>query len=242
MIPVDRPTVREGRDHLEQHDVRRSPAVSASSATVAATTSGRPTSRATVRACRAPRSAIRRSKAWTSGSPRTSAQMTKTSSSERGHLDAAGGAGGLPPPMNISTSVPSSVPSFIGAVVEAVEARGARHHGLEEPGQQPGRPRRAPPRVPRVAPLAGGDERPCPARSSAPRSPTSVILVCSAPPARRRSCAAQLEEHREPEPAQDHRHRDRQADPGSVANRIRLSEYSANPALLKAETAWKTPR
>ena len=29
---------------------------------------------------------------------------------------------------------------------------------------------------------------------------------------------------------------------GSVTNPIRLSEYSANPALLNADTEWKTPR
>ena len=79
-------------------------------ATVAVTTS--PTeSSATVSACRTTRSPMRRSKACTSRSPRTSAQMTKNSSTKVVTLMPPA-VPAEPPPMNISTTVISSVPSL----------------------------------------------------------------------------------------------------------------------------------
>ena len=87
----------------------------------------------------------RRSAGWpitTSGSPRSSAQITKASRKNVVTLMPPAVLA-LPPPMNISAVVTAIVSGVHVAQVDGVEAAGAGHHVLEERGQDLAGARRA---------------------------------------------------------------------------------------------------
>ena len=157
---------------------------------------------------------------------------------EGGDLDAAGGAGGAAADEHQHVGAQQGAVAHL-AVVEAVEAGGARHHRLEEARQQP--PRRAQrAQGARVGPLAGGDED-GPSDQQDDGDADGHLGVQAPPPGRRRWRRSSNSTGKPRPPTMTATAIGRQIH-GSVTNPIRLSVYSAKPALLNAETAWKTPR
>ena len=195
VMPVDSADGGERRDDLEQHLVEpergRTPAGRRWTPTTAPTLSS-----ATVSAWRwtaGGRAGGRARARWVRRGPRRGS--TKPSSAKVVTLMPPA-VPALPPPMNISTSLTSRVPSLHLGDVDAVEAGGAGHHRVEEPGQQLAaecRAGRACPGWTTPRRVIAASRRP---RSRTRRSPT-VIFVCSDQRARRAQLAAQLEQHRE---------------------------------------------
>ena len=107
-MPVDSPTVANA-EVVSNSTSRKGRSVSSVRTIVPPTTAATP-SRATVVACRTTRWSMRRSKATTSSSPRTSATMTKNRTMNVVTFRPPA-VPADPPPTNISMIVPSSVSS-----------------------------------------------------------------------------------------------------------------------------------
>ena len=237
VMPVDSPTVAKAETTSKSTWSR----VKSASAAAAARWSRRRRRRRAARRSApgaGPRAGCAGRRRWRCSSPRTSLRMTNSRTAKVVTLMPPA-VPALPPPMNISTSVPSSVSGLSVAGVDAVEAGGARLDALEDAGDELAADAQRPEGA-RVASTPAAGTSPC-RRRAGRRSSSATILVCSVQRRGVRHARRSSNSTGKPRPpATTSTHRVRLMT-GSVAKPMRLSLNSAKPALLNADTAWKTP-